>query len=94
MSAKELTKHLHDEAADNDDKMPNSLDSNKGKDEEARAYLSLRISATATTGVMTMKVEATVAKAVGVVMNQQGTEERGRWETHDNQLKLNDNDAK
>jgi hypothetical protein len=47
----------------------------------------------ATTGVMTMMVEATVAKVVDVAISQQGTEERGRWETHDNQCKLNDNDA-
>ncbi len=40
-----------------------------------------------------MTVEATVPKVVGMAISQQGTEERGRWETHDNQLKLNNNDA-
>ncbi len=40
-----------------------------------------------------MTVEATAAKVVGVAISQQGTEERGRWETHDNQLKLNNNYA-
>jgi hypothetical protein len=50
---------------------------------------SLRTAMTATTGAMTMMVEATVTKVVGVPISQQGTDERGRWETHSNQLKFN-----
>jgi hypothetical protein len=42
---------------------------------------------------MPMTVEATVAKVVGVAISRQGIEERGRWETHDNQLKLNKDNA-
>ncbi len=87
--AKELTKHCCNEAAEDDDKMSNLLDSNMGKDEEARMGRSLRTSTTATMGAMAITVEAIVAKVLGVAMSQQGTEERGRWETHDNQLKLN-----
>ena len=48
---------------------------------------------TATMGAMAITVEAMVPKMVGVAISQQGTEERGRWETHDNQLKLNDDNA-
>ncbi len=44
-------------------------------------------------GAMTMTVEVTVAKVVDMAVRQQGTDERGRWETHNNQLKLNDNEC-
>jgi hypothetical protein len=86
-------KQHHNKAVDNDNKMTNLLDSNKGKDKEAGMCHFLRMLTTATTGAMTMTVEATVAKVVGVAISQQDTEERGRWEAHNNQLKLNDNDA-
>jgi hypothetical protein len=44
-------------------------------------------------GAMTMTVAAMVARVVGVAISQQGTEERGRWEAHGNQLKLNNYNA-
>ncbi len=91
--AKELTKHHCNKTVDDDDKTSNLLDSKEGKDKEARLCHSLSRSTTATTGAMAMSVEALVAKVVGVAISQQGTEERGMWVTHDNQLKLNDNKA-
>ncbi len=53
----------------------------------------MRTLTTATMGAMAITVEAMVPKMVGVAISQQGTEERGRWETHNNQLKFNNNDA-
>ena len=86
-------KHCCNEAADSNNKTSNSSESNEGKVKEARTCHSSRKPTAAIMGEMTMMVEATVAKVVDVAISQQGTEERGRWETHDNQCKLNDNDA-
>jgi hypothetical protein len=54
---------------------------------------SLRTSTTVTMGAMIMTVEAIVARVVGMAVSQHGTEERGRWKTHNNQLKFNNNNA-
>ncbi len=86
-------KHCCNKAADNDDKMSNLLDSDKGKGKEARTCCSLSTLTLVTTRAMTMTVEVTVAKVVDVAIIQQGTEERGRWETNNNQLKLNNDNA-
>ncbi len=86
-------KHCCNKAADNEDEMSNLSDSNECKDEEARTCCSLRTLTPVTTGAMTMTVEVAVANVVDVAISQQGTEERGRWETHNNQLKLNDHNA-
>ena len=80
--SEDMTERRHDETADNDDEMS---DSNKGEGKYARTCCSLRTSTIATTGVMTMMVEATVAAVVGMAISQQGTDERGRRATHDNQ---------
>jgi hypothetical protein len=47
----------------------------------------------ATMGAMTMTMEAMVAQVMGMAISKQGTDERGRWETHANQLKLNNNNS-
>ncbi len=60
---------------------------------EARTCHSLRTATAVTMGAMTMTVAAMVARVVGVAISQQGTEERGRWEAHGNQLKLNNYNA-
>ncbi len=86
-------KHCCNEAADSNNKTSNSSESNEGKVKEARTCHSSRKPTAAIMGEMTMMVEATIAKAVGMAISRQGTEERGRWETHNNQLKLNKDNA-
>jgi hypothetical protein len=73
--------------------MSNLLYSDEGNDKEARMCCSLRTLTTGITGAMIMMVEAMVGKVVGVAISCQGTEKRGRWETHDNQLWLNNDNT-
>jgi hypothetical protein len=73
--AKELTKHCPDKAADNDNKVSNLSDSDKGKDEEARTCRYLRTPMMVRMGAMAMMVEVMVLKVVGMAISQQGTEE-------------------
>ncbi len=40
-----------------------------------------------------MTVEEMITEVVGVAISQQCAEERGRWATQDNQLKLNNDDS-
>ncbi len=42
---------------------------------------------------MTMTVETMAAKVVDVAISQQGTDKRGRWETHSNQRKASNDDT-
>ncbi len=48
---------------------------------------------TATTGAIPVTVEAIATKVVDVAISLQGTDKMGRWETHNNQLKLSDDDT-